>query len=135
MAVDDGLDLAVALWRDDGGDAPGLEVSQDGVGVIALVAHEHLRLGPRLGCCQSNGKLSPLGGLVGRGGARVWCGLSHSSVIGSLPRSFGMRCGCISASPSVSAMSRNCSPNAESKSATRPFAVGPSSSVLRLPVT
>ena len=37
MAVDDGLDLAVALWRDDGGDAAGLEVSQEGVGVIALV--------------------------------------------------------------------------------------------------
>jgi len=45
MAVDDGLDLSIAFGRDDGGDAPGLEVGQDGVGVIALVAEHDLRLG------------------------------------------------------------------------------------------
>ena len=49
MAVDDGLNLAVALGRDDGGDAALLQVSEDGVGVVALVAHEHLGLGSRLG--------------------------------------------------------------------------------------
>ena len=49
MAVDDGLDFAVALGRDDGGDSALLQVGEDSVGVVALVAHEHLGLGSRLG--------------------------------------------------------------------------------------
>jgi len=49
MAVDNGLDLSVALGRDDSDDALGLKVGQDGVCVVALVAHEHLRLRSRLG--------------------------------------------------------------------------------------
>ncbi len=44
MAVDDGLDLAVALGRDDGGDASGLQVGQDEVGVISLVGEQDTRL-------------------------------------------------------------------------------------------
>lgn len=38
MVVDGGLGLAVALGRDDGGDASGVEIGQDGVGVVALIA-------------------------------------------------------------------------------------------------
>ena len=49
MAVDNGLDLSIALGRDDRGDAAILQVCEDGVGVVALVAHEHLGLRPRLG--------------------------------------------------------------------------------------
>lgn len=49
MAVDDGLDAAIALGRDHGGDVAGLEVLQDGVGVIAFVPHEHPGLRPRIG--------------------------------------------------------------------------------------
>jgi len=49
MPVDDGLDLSVAFWRNDGGDAFGFEVGQDGVGVVPLVAEQHFRLWPRLG--------------------------------------------------------------------------------------
>jgi hypothetical protein len=49
MTVDDGLDLAVAFGRNDGGHASGVEVCEDGVGVVTLVAHEHLRLGAGLG--------------------------------------------------------------------------------------
>jgi hypothetical protein len=49
VAVDDGLDLAVAFGRDDGGDAALLEVGEDGVGVVALVSHERFGLRPRLG--------------------------------------------------------------------------------------
>ena len=37
-AVDNGLDLSVALGRDDGGDVSGYEVGQDRVGVVALSA-------------------------------------------------------------------------------------------------
>lgn len=40
MAVDDGLNLAVALGRYAGGDVAILQVSEDGVGVVAFVAHE-----------------------------------------------------------------------------------------------
>jgi len=46
--VDDGLDLPVALWRDDGGPAPGFRVGEDGIGV-ALVAQERLGRGARRG--------------------------------------------------------------------------------------
>ena len=49
MSVDDRLDLAVSLGRDDGGDAAVLQVGEDGVGVIALVTQEHLGLWPGLG--------------------------------------------------------------------------------------
>ena len=49
MAVDGALDLAGALGRDDRLDPPGLEVIEDGVGVVALVAEHHLWFGPRLG--------------------------------------------------------------------------------------
>lgn len=49
MTVDDRLDLAIALWRDDGGDSLGVQVGEDGVGVVALVAHEHLGGGAGLG--------------------------------------------------------------------------------------
>jgi hypothetical protein len=49
VAVDDGLDLSVALGRDHGGDVPGLEILQDGVGVVAFVAQKHLRLRSGLG--------------------------------------------------------------------------------------
>ena len=49
MAVDDGLDLAIALGRDDGGYTPGFQVGQDGVGVVALISDQHLWDGPRLG--------------------------------------------------------------------------------------
>ena len=49
MSVDDGLDLAIALGRDDGGDAVGLEVGEDGVCVVALVDDQHFRFRPRLG--------------------------------------------------------------------------------------
>lgn len=48
MAVDDGLDLSVAPGRDDGGDAPGFEILENGVGVVALVAKEYAGLRPRL---------------------------------------------------------------------------------------
>ena len=47
MAIDDSLDLAGALWRDDGLHAPGFEVLKDGVGVVALVAEQDLRGWPR----------------------------------------------------------------------------------------
>lgn len=49
MAVDDGLDLTVALGWNDGDDAPGVEVGENGVGVIPLVGDQHLRRGARLG--------------------------------------------------------------------------------------
>ena len=49
VAVDDWLDLPVARGRDDGGDASGVEVAQDGAGVIAFVAEHDLRLGSGLG--------------------------------------------------------------------------------------
>ena len=38
MAVDNGLDLSIALGRDDRGDAAILQVCEDSVGVVALVA-------------------------------------------------------------------------------------------------
>jgi hypothetical protein len=38
VAVDDGLNLAVALGRYAGGDVAILQVSEDGVGVVAFVA-------------------------------------------------------------------------------------------------
>ena len=44
MAVDDRLNLAVAFGRDDGGDAFGLEVGEDGVCLISLVGEYHLWL-------------------------------------------------------------------------------------------
>lgn len=49
MAVDDRRDLAIALERDDGGNVAIVLVGEDGVGVIARVAHAHPGLGPRLG--------------------------------------------------------------------------------------
>lgn len=48
MAVDDGLDLAVPLGRDDGGEASGLQVGQDEVGVVSLVGDQDARRRPRL---------------------------------------------------------------------------------------
>ena len=47
LAVDDGLDLSIALGRDDRSDAAILQVSEDGV--VAFVAHEHVWRRPRLG--------------------------------------------------------------------------------------
>jgi hypothetical protein len=41
MAVDDGLNLSVALGGDDGGDAPGSQVVADEVGVVSLVGEQH----------------------------------------------------------------------------------------------
>ncbi len=49
MAVDGALLLAVALGRDDGNDAPCVEIGQDVVGVLALVCKENLGLGSWLG--------------------------------------------------------------------------------------
>ncbi len=49
MAVDVALDRSVALGRDDGGGAPGVEIGQDGVGVVALVPEQHPGLGSGLG--------------------------------------------------------------------------------------
>ncbi len=49
MAIDDGLDLTVALGRDDGGDATLIEIGEDGVGVVSLIAKQHLGLGSGLG--------------------------------------------------------------------------------------
>jgi len=49
VAVDDGLDLAVALGWDDRGDVLGLEVDQDTVGIVTLVPEQHLRDRARLG--------------------------------------------------------------------------------------
>ncbi len=48
MSVDDGLDLAVPLCGDDGGDASGLQVGQDEVGVVSLVGEQDARFRPRL---------------------------------------------------------------------------------------
>ena len=47
MAVDDALDLAGALRRNDGSRAPGWEVLQHGVSVVALVAEQDLGRWPR----------------------------------------------------------------------------------------
>ena len=47
MAVDDGLDLAIALGRYDGGDASGLQVGKDEVSVVSLVGQQDT--GPRAG--------------------------------------------------------------------------------------
>jgi hypothetical protein len=49
VAVDGALVLAVALGRDDGSDAPCVEIGQDGVGVVALVCKENLGLWSWLG--------------------------------------------------------------------------------------
>ena len=49
VAVDDGLGLAIALGRDDGGDAAIAQVGEDGVSVVALVAQQHLGLRAGLG--------------------------------------------------------------------------------------
>lgn len=43
MAIDDGLDLAVPLGRDDGGDASRLQVGQYEVGVVSLVGEQDAR--------------------------------------------------------------------------------------------
>ena len=40
MAVDDRLNLAVSLGRDDGGDAASLQIGQDEVGVVSLVGEQ-----------------------------------------------------------------------------------------------
>ena len=40
MAIDDRLDLAVSLGRDDGGDTSSLQVGQDEVGVVSLVGEQ-----------------------------------------------------------------------------------------------
>jgi hypothetical protein len=40
VAIDDGLDLAVALRGNDGGDASGLKIGQDKVGVVAFVGEQ-----------------------------------------------------------------------------------------------
>lgn len=40
-AVDDGLDLAVPLGRDDGDDASGFQVVADEVGVVGLIGQQH----------------------------------------------------------------------------------------------
>lgn len=45
MTVDDGLDLAVSLWRDNGGHARCLRFFEDGVGVVALAAMSALGAG------------------------------------------------------------------------------------------
>ena len=49
MAVNDGLDLAIALGWDDSDDSAILQVGEDGVGVVAFVAEQNLGLGSRLG--------------------------------------------------------------------------------------
>lgn len=49
VSIDDGLDLSIALGRDDAGDAPGVEIGEDDVGVVALVAKQHLGSGAGLG--------------------------------------------------------------------------------------
>ena len=46
MAVDDRLDLAIALGANDGGDASGLQVGQDEVGIVTLVGQQDARLWP-----------------------------------------------------------------------------------------
>ena len=46
MAIDDALDLSVALGRDDGGDAATFQVGEYGVGVVTLVAQQDLGRGP-----------------------------------------------------------------------------------------
>ncbi len=48
MAVDDGMNLAIALGRDDGGDTAMLQFGEDGVGVLALITRQNLRLWPGL---------------------------------------------------------------------------------------
>ena len=48
MAVDDGLDLAVSLGRDDGGDASSRQVGEDEVGVVSLVGEQDARRRPGL---------------------------------------------------------------------------------------
>lgn len=44
MAVDGGLNLSVTLAGDDGGDASGVEVFADEVGVVSLVGEQHAGL-------------------------------------------------------------------------------------------
>jgi hypothetical protein len=47
MAVDDRLDLSVALRRDNSDGALGLEIDEDGIGAVDLVAEQGFGLGPR----------------------------------------------------------------------------------------
>ena len=49
MPVDDRLDLAISLWRDDCGYASTFEVGEDGVGVVAFVGEHDLWLRAGLG--------------------------------------------------------------------------------------
>lgn len=46
MAVDNGLDLAVPLGRDDGGDASRFQVRQNEVGVVSLVGEQDAKRRP-----------------------------------------------------------------------------------------
>ncbi len=48
MSVDDALDFSVALGRNDGGDAFGVEFGEDGVGVVAFVGENDARGGAGL---------------------------------------------------------------------------------------
>lgn len=48
MAVDEGLDPAVALGGDDGGYASGLKVGEDEVGVVTSVGEQDARRRPGL---------------------------------------------------------------------------------------
>jgi len=48
VSVDDGLDLAVSLGRDDGSDTSGLQVGEDEVGVVSLVGEQDARRRPGL---------------------------------------------------------------------------------------
>lgn len=40
VAIDDGLDLSASLGRDDGGDASGVQVLADEVGIVSLVGKQ-----------------------------------------------------------------------------------------------
>lgn len=47
MTVDDRLDLAIALGWNDGGDASGLQVGKNEVGIVTLVGSQDARLWAR----------------------------------------------------------------------------------------
>ena len=68
MAVDDGLDLAVPLGRDDGGNASRLQVGQDEVGVVSLVGEQDSRL--RAGLVHDRGIAFHIGDLTAAQGDR-----------------------------------------------------------------